>query len=449
MSKQTVYDSEQTAVLRSDYLTATITRQESLARWKGLERRRSLLGFLMILSAILGIIAAVAVWLPYRADPTNLYGYLYTAVTLAFGLVLCIAFGIFRAVTTASCRKVYLECCTTELLVEETADALKAASLDPVLTDSIVISARSVVSAAPYEYVADEFDVALNDLRSKKPRKYKKPESTDPDGLEQFVGPVNSALVFIDGVEVGALDLRNEFSVFRVPVGFHTVRVKIKKMYTNGKMLTLETTPTPVMINDHYRVLLYTIDAKLADGKLTYALKLAEYDDITTFRRDTLDTDLREKLEREAELTAHLSKRAEVLYRQLREYPRSAEALRDREARHYERQKFRCVNEKKPWLQNDLIREYQKDAKAIAKKMLIVRHDPALDEKRRTCKLRELDQKLTLLVRELYEKLDIHDDVEPITLQEERLKNILFLGQENVHYAELARKLRRETALNG
>ncbi len=446
MSKNMVYGAEKTTALRSDYLTATIIRQETLARWKSLEKRRSFLGVLMIVAAITGAVAALAVWLPYRTVPTNPRGYLYAGIALAAGLLLCAAFGIFRAVTTAAARRVYPECYTAELAVEECADAIKAATLDPVLNNAIVISVRSVITAAPYEYTEEATDSETEPAQSVP--KYRKSAKTNGDGYEVFKGPVSSAIVFIDGVEIGALDLNRDFSIFRVSPGTHTVKVKIRKNYSAGRELTLETTPSTLLVNNNYRVQLYTVDARLQNGKLTYALKLAEYDDITTFRRDAMDTDRLEKLEQEAELDAHLTRRAERLYRELHEQARYKELFRDQESRRYERQKYRWISKKDSPLDSSLVREYRKKANAIAKKILILQSDPEASEKAKEKKLRALDEELTLLARELYKKLNVNNEVAMMGLQEAKLKNILLLGQENVHYEDIARQIRYEASIN-
>ncbi len=448
MSKNTAYDAEQMSALRSDYLTATIMRQESLARWKALEKRRSFLGVLMVIATVIGLIAAIMVWLPYRANPQNPRGYLYAVLTLGLGLLLCLAFGIFRAATTAGARRTYLECYTTELAIEETADAIKAATLDPVLHNAIVISVRSIITAPPYEYTENATALLGDKDPDQAVQKYKKDKKKNAEGCEVFHGPVNHAIVYIDGHEIGALDLCREFSVFRVSPGMHTVKLKIRKNYSAGKDLLLETTPLSLMINDSYRVCLYTVDARLQGGKLTYALKLAEYDDITTFRRDILDTDRLEKLEREAELNAHLSRRAECLYRELHEQPRHKELFADQESRRYARGKYRYLNRKDSPLDNDTVREYGQKAKLIAKKMLIVQNDPAMSDQKKAARLQSLDEELTLLARELYKKLNVSGDACPIALQETKLKNILLLGQENVRYEDIARQLRHEAGIN-
>ena len=455
MSKNTVYDAEQMSALRSDYLTATIIRQEALARWKALEKRRSLLGVLMAIATLVGLLTAIVVWLPYRTNLQNFRGYLFAGIAFGLGLLLCAAFGICRAVTTATARRTYLECYTAELAIEENADAIKAATLDPVLHNSIVISARSVITAPPYEYPEEPIDHPENANctnekreRGEKVQKYKKDKKKCTEAYEVFKGPVNSATVFIDGHEIGALDLCREFSVFRVSPGVHTVKLKLRKNYSTGKELLLETTPLTFMVNDNYHICLYTVDAQLQGGRMTYALKLAEYDDITTFRRDILDTDRLEKLEREAELSERLSLRAECLYRELQEQPKYKELFADQKVRRYARQKHRYLNSADAPLNNDTVREYGQKAKMIAKKMLIVQNDPSISEQKKAARLRSLDEELTLLAHELYNRINAANDGCMVGLEETKLKNILLLGQENIHCEDIARTLRHEAGIN-
>ncbi|MBQ9773396.1 MAG: hypothetical protein IJW30_01900 [Clostridia bacterium] len=452
MSKHTIYDSEKLVALRSDYLIASVDRQDALVRWKRAESRRSLFGFLLGLCLVIGLIATVAVWLPYTNDLSNVYGYLYVLTSLAVTALLCAVFGLLRAVANATSEKEYIRCYTSENRLEQFADAIKAETLDPVLEGSIVISVRSLLTASPYEYTEDphfDADLPKDSEPQKKVTKFKPIPKHAHGGMQVFSSPVNSAVIYIDGKEVGLLDLDSEFSVYRVSHGTHTVKVKIKKEYfALNKTLELETTPVSVTLHGGYRVQLYTVDARLYNGKIAYALKLSEYDDITTFRRDALDTDRLEKLEREADLTHHLAHRSAQLYQKLRLQEKYVETFRTEDGKKYRRENYRWLNRESTEIQNELLRDYQAETKKISKRMLEVQVDPFITDKQRAKQLRALDREIDVLVRRLYKKLNVGTTPTLAGMQEEKLKAILLLGQENIRYEDLARRIRREEKIN-
>lgn len=447
MSQQTVCGADATAALRQEYLTAAIVRQESLAHWKKLEARRRFLGIAAVICSIAALVAAVAVFFPYRGAIGGVHGLLYAAIPLGIGALLVLALLLVRLGVSAASCKVYMECYSAELLLAEASDAIKKQTVDPVLENAIVISARSLIKADPYGY-AEPLHVSEADTDAgKKIQKYKRATAKGADSAEIINTPVNFAKVFIDGTAAGSLDLSRDFSVFRVTPGIHKVTLHLRKDYANGKSIELDTAPMTLIINGSYRVLLYTLEARFTDGKLAYALKVAEYDDMTTFRRDTWNTDQAERLEREEELSPRLSKRAEALYRSICERNSDSTEWLDQEGRRYKRRKNHAISEQNLPISDEVLRPYQTNAKVIAKKMLITQHDPSLKDSTREKRLAALERELDALARKLYDEVKTSDNAYLAQMETRKLKAILLLGREHARCEELVEELHRETTV--
>lgn len=419
MSEATVYKSDRLTRSGAEYLAASLERQQALKRWRRLEKKRTLTGALIPVSLLLGLLVAGVLLLcfPYRAEDSVYRGAVYAVVALLGGLIVALTFVLIRLSVCASCEKAFVQCYLSEIRAEEATDAVKSETLDPVLDHALVLCACARMTVCGKKRIAAKHGAFTRDA----------------DGNRVLCGPVNGATVLIDDVEAGALDLSAEFSVFRLPAGRHTVKLKLKKEFPRlGKVLAVETPVTTVRIAEGYRVLLYTLDTRLEGGRLTYALRLSEYDDVTTFRRDLLGTDRLERLEREADLNAHLVKRARHLYRTLRTRKEFAKDILEAEGKRYRREKHRWVNRRAPLLPPDVIRAYQAEAKRLYQKLLATE-----DEKARAM----LDEKLNALVRELSARLGVSDSATLVSLQEERLKNVLLWGQENMRYEDIAAQL--------
>ena len=161
-------------------------------------------------------------------------------------------------------------------------------------------------------------------------------------------------------------------------------------------------------------------------------MRLSEYDDVTTFRRDLLGTDRLERLEREADLSDRLVERSRYLYRTLRTRKQYADTFIELESKRYRREKHRWVHRRAASLPVDVIREYQEKAKLLYQKIL-----DTTDE----AKKKSLNNDLDRLVRELYDRLELSDAASLVSLQEEHLKNVLLWGQENMRYENIAAQL--------
>ncbi len=446
MSKTTIYESEKLNAMRGSYLRATFNRQESISRWKRLESARGVFKLLMAISLLLGIAAAAILWFIYR-DAEGYREFLYAGIGLGAGVVLCIIFGFIRLGVSSSCNKAYVDCYVQDMHVQEGADEIKSETLDPVLENSIVISIHSHLEA-PVEYEEVDAATALAEESAYEylevvDKKSKKKDKKNPlPEIEHFNGPVNSAIVFIDDVEVGAVDLGSEFSVFRVNSGLHTLKIKIRKEYAHyGKTLELQTPVNPVYIDGDYRIFRYTLDAKTRDNvNISYALKLAEYDDMSIFRRDLHNTDMLETLDRDADLPRKLRKRARHLYEKLRIREQYIDTFRAQEEKRFLREKYNWNKLEDSHLDPHVLKHFRAEARDTYKAILNLQKNTKISEERKEKQLANLEAHLSAVIRALYEKLNV-SGTPMTTLQEVRLKNILLFGQENIRCTDLAQDL--------
>ncbi len=438
--------------MRQDYLVATFNRQESIDRWKKSEKRRSRLKACMIISLLIGIALCASMIFLYR-DATDGRQWIRGGIGLAIGLVLCLIFGLFRSRVSRTCEKQYIQCFISDMRLQDGADAIKAQTVDPILENSIVISIRSHLKApAEYEEVDaseldenDEFDFvsAPETKKKKKSKKAKRSRRHEDSEVEVFERPVNSAIVFIDDVEVGAVDLAGEFSVFRVNPGLHSLRIKLRNEYPHyEKTLELMTPVNPVYIDGDYRILYYTVDAISRDNvHISYQLNLAEYDDMSVFRRDVHDIDRLEMLERDADLPRHLSKRSEKLYAKLSIQEKYIDTFREEEEKRYLREKYRWLNKQDDTINPILLRNYRAEAKRIQKQIYDAQTNPRLSEARKSKLIAILDSRMNELLADLYNKLDLADDYNIPEKQLSKLKKILLFGQESIRVEQLAEQL--------
>lgn len=315
MSKKTICESEQLLAKKDAYLNAAYEKQESLLRWKRRESARSFLKALMILLLLAGVAAAVAFWYFKKDVPlTNVSEHLYSIISLGAGILLCIICGFVRVAVSSSCKAGFAAYYTDINKAEDRLEDLKREQLDPILENSIVVSTRALLEA-PVEYEYEDEDNPFDDDGD-----YEYVDDDAPaNETEILCGSVSSALVYIDGMEVGAVDLNTNFSTFRVTPGLHSLKLKIKKdLSSYNKCIEIETPVNPISVNGDYRVVLYTLDCKQkVNNDLSYALRVTEYDDMVTFMRDIHATNADEKRSKYADLSRKLKRRARKLYREL------------------------------------------------------------------------------------------------------------------------------------
>ncbi len=454
MSKNTNQGSGKLHSMRKHYLRATFNRQESISQWKKLESIRSALKAAMIFFALVGIaLGASLLALYWSAEDARKW--ILAGVGLAIGLVLCIAAGIIRHRVSLACEEKYISYFVHDMFVQDGADAIKAETVDPVLENAIVISINSTLTA-PAEYEERQITRAeiakINDEETLlEIQKYRaKADAVDifgkkvmQDGdYDHFSGSVNHAVVFVDNIEVGVVDLGSEFSVFRVNPGLHTLRIKIRKDYPHyDKVLNVETPITPVYIENDYRIFRYTIDAASADNQnVSYKLKCAEYDDMATFRRDLHNSDRLELLERDAELPPHLCKRAEELYAKLSIQDKYIDAFREEEEKRYLRHKYQWLNKADKELDPHLLYHYRAEVRKLQREIYAVQTNPRFPEFRKVKMIDILEARMSELLGDLYGKLNLPVDQFPAK-RLNKLRNILLFGQESIRFEQIAEQL--------
>ena len=303
--QESMLESGRPAGLRENCLYALFEKSEALSVWKHREAARRLLKALMVITVIVALGAAAAIWflLP-DLDVNTRNNYLIITAGVAVGLL--VLFGIIRAAVSSSCKKTFVEYSISEEKAGLTLDALKREQLDPMLENRIIVCVRSLLEAEAQFCTDDSNDGDY---------KFVDENETHTVKIDE---PANSVLVTLDGHEVGAIDLTSEFSMFHVDPGLHSLKLKIKKdYYEYEKTLELETPTNPINLNGDYRIVYYAIQARAMNGRLQYALKVYEYDDMVTFLRDIHKTDVAEKIEQNIELSRKLKKRAKKLSRLL------------------------------------------------------------------------------------------------------------------------------------
>jgi len=312
LSAASKYDNETVREMKEDYLNTVYDKEKSLASWKRRERWRGFFGFLMVLSVIAGIAVAIYLWYVNRELP-GYEPFINAGIALGAGILLCIVLGLIRLAISASCKKAYVKFNTNTEYADVKLDNLKRAKIDSVLQNQIVIAVRSF-----FETLVEYEEVAEDEVEDHDNYEYFDADKCGAPELRTFESSVDSALVYIDGIEVGALDLDSEFSCFRVDPGLHSVKVVIKKEFPGTeKQLVLQTPINPINVDGDYRIIVYTLLSKHAKGKIQYKLKVAEYDDMVLFTREGRPTDNFEQWYKMDEMSYSLLKRAEKLHKQI------------------------------------------------------------------------------------------------------------------------------------
>ncbi len=431
MSHHTHRTSEQLNAMRRSYLMSTFERQDSISRWKRLESARSAMLALAIIGTLVGLVVAGALWYLYR-NAVGLREFYIASIGLAISALSILVFGIIRAILTQKCEKAFIEYYENCIHVQSRSDSLKIETIDPVLENSIIISTATIT--------ADGITPPAPP-KTKKKKKKKAPvldfePIVDDDNLD-------SAIVYIDGIEVGAVDLASPFSVFRVNPGLHTLKLRLKKYYArDDKALEIETPIATVHIDNNYRIFYYTINVQLKTHDrtwLSYNLKLAEYDDMTAFRRDVHKKD--EIYDFSEDLHGRLYRRFIKLYRDPSIRETYVSTFTRAEEQRYLREKYNWLDAEETALDAPLLAAYRGRARSIQQHIMLTQSNHKLSENQKAKTLAHLHEQMDLLLVELFNRLPNSNGSEILPRQKTRLKNILLFGEDTIQYGDLASKL--------
>ena len=334
------YDKVQ--ALKEDYLQTVYHKKKVLSGWKFWERLRRLFGIVACLALIAYTLIAFFVW--YAADNPgsdlfyhfsvagkNIAIYKSTVGYIGAGLVWFAALGLVYIILSFVCRHAYKKYATKADHTEIKLDNLKREKIDNVLENQIVVSVRSI-----FETLVEYEDVLDGEEEDDDEYEYFDADKVGAPEARVFTGAVDKAVVYIDGIEVGAVDLDSEFSCFRVEPGLHSLKVVIKKEFPYyGKQLVLETPINPIRVDGDYRIILYTLLTKQNKGVIRYKLKVAEYDDMVIFMRDTREAGNPDELHNADKMGRYLRRRARKLHARIFGVPETDEEIRIRETALY------------------------------------------------------------------------------------------------------------------
>ncbi|MBO7273455.1 MAG: hypothetical protein J6V22_01230 [Clostridia bacterium] len=333
--------------LKDDYLQTVYRKKKVLGVWKAWERLRWFVGFLAWAALAAGIGYGFYLWfkLSRETEASGLDPQLFLFLDdsgkypipwclinwAAVGAIAFAVIGIGFIVLSFVCRKKYMKYSTKSDHVDIKLDNLKREKIDKVLENQIVVSVRSI-----FETLVEYEDVLEGEEEDDDEYEYFDADKVGPPESRVFTGSVDNAIVYIDGLEVGAIDLDSEFSCFRVEPGLHSLKIIIRKEFPYyGKQLVLETPINPIRVDDDYRIVLYTVLTKQNRDIIRYKLKVAEYDDMVIFMRDTRQTGNLDEKHNADKLSLHLRKRARKLHRKIYGIPETEEQFRAREAALY------------------------------------------------------------------------------------------------------------------
>lgn len=334
------YDKVQ--ALKEDYLQTVYHKKKVLSGWKFWERLRRLFGIVACLALIAYTLIAFFVW--YAADNPgsdlfyhfsvagkNIAIYKSTVGYIGAGLVWFAGLGLVYIILSFVCRHAYKKYATKADHTEIKLDNLKREKIDNVLENQIVVSVRSI-----FETLVEYEDVLDGEEEDDDEYEYFDADKVGAPEARVFTGAVDKAVVYIDGIEVGAVDLDSEFSCFRVEPGLHSLKVVIKKEFPYyGKQLVLETPINPIRVDGDYRIILYTLLTKQNKGVIRYKLKVAEYDDMVIFMRDTREAGNPDELHNADKMGRYLRRRARKLHARIFGVPETDEEIRIRETALY------------------------------------------------------------------------------------------------------------------
>ncbi len=330
------YDKVQ--ALKEDYLQTVYRKKKVLGNWKTWERIRRVIGFIAWAMFLIYAFCGVYLWVTAtdlsrdlfyitNINGTELYIYKETAGFLGAGAFWFAVFGIVYIVLSIVCRTVFKKYATKADHVDIKLDNLKREKIDNVLENQIVVSVRSI-----FETLVEYEDVLEGEEEDDDEYEYFDADKVGPPEARIFKGAVDNAVVYIDGVEVGAVDLDSEFSCFRVEPGLHSLKLVIRKEFPYyGKQLVLETPINPIRVDGDYRIVLYTLLTKQNRGVIRYKLKVAEYDDMVIFMRDTREIGNPDEKKNPDKLGRYLRKRSKKLRAKIFGIPETEEQRRARE----------------------------------------------------------------------------------------------------------------------
>ena len=334
-------EQDKVQALKEDYLQTVYYKKKNLNTWKGWETLRYLTGFLAWVSLIGLIGFGFFLWI-YATRQGFLDESLFTRFSFmepavftstidfsVLGLILFAVFGILYIILSVVCRKKYKKYATKSEHVDIKLDNLKREKIDNVLENQIVVSVRSI-----FETLVEYEDVLEGEEEDDDEYEYFDADKVGPVEARIFTGAVDNAVVYIDGIEVGAVDLDSEFSCFRVEPGLHSLKIVIRKEFPYyNKQLVLETPVNPIRVDGDYRIVLYTLLTKQNKGIIRYKLKASEYDDMVIFMRDMRETDNPDAKKNPDNLNKYLRKRSNKLHAKIFGIPETEEQMRERETR--------------------------------------------------------------------------------------------------------------------
>ena len=343
LSKQ---EHDKVQALKADYLKTVYTKKQRLGVWKRWEFFRLLFVFAAWLTLIAGVVTGILRWARATVEgdlatdrffylnvgsDLQLYIHKVTVHWIVAGLIAFVVCGIIALILGAVCKAKYRKYSTKADHVDIKLDNLKREKIDSVLENQIVVSVRSI-----FETLVEYEDVLEGEAEDDDEYEYFDANKVGAPELRTFTGSVDSAIVYIDGMEVGAVDLDSEFSCFRVEPGLHTLKIVIKKEFPYyGKQLVLETPTNPIRVDGDYRIVLYSLLTKQNKGVIRYKLKVAEYDDMVIFMRDTRQAGNPDDARNADKLSKYLKKRATKLHLKLFGVPETEEQYRLRESALY------------------------------------------------------------------------------------------------------------------
>ena len=334
-------EQDKVQALKEDYLKTVYYKKKNLTTWKNWESLRYLAGFLAWVSLIGGVAFGLFLWayatrqgfldvkLFTHLGFVDFYVFNRTLDFAAIGAILFAVFGIAYIIFSIVCKKTYKKYATKSDHVDIKLDNLKREKIDSVLENQIVVSVRSIFETlVEYEEVLEDEEEDDDEYEYFDAGKVGLPEA------KIFTGAVDNAVVYIDGIEVGAVDLDSEFSCFRVEPGLHSLKIVIRKEFPYyNKQLVLETPVNPIRVDGDYRIVLYTLLTKQNKGIIRYKLKVAEYDDMVIFMRDVRETDNPDAKKNPDNLNKYLRKRSNKLHAKIFGIPETEEQMRERETR--------------------------------------------------------------------------------------------------------------------
>ena len=331
-------ENDKVQALKEDYLQTVYRKKKVLGGWKTWERLRRLVGFIAWLALI--IYTFVGFYLCYLAPNVTESDY-YTInigensvhifkTTLDYigaGLIWFAAIGLVYLLLGIVCRQKFKKYATKADHVDIKLDNLKREKIDTVLENQIVVSVRSI-----FETLVEYEDVLEGEEEDDDEYEYFDADKVGAPEAKVFTGAVDNAIVYIDGMEVGAVDLDSEFSCFRVEPGLHSLKIVIRKEFPYyNKQLVLETPINPIRVDGDYRIVLYTLLTKQNRGIIRYKLKVAEYDDMVIFMRDTSQANNPDQKKNPDKLGDYLQKRSKKLRAKIFGVPETEEQRRARE----------------------------------------------------------------------------------------------------------------------